>query len=117
MNIKHWTDEKLCTLLDKYGVDINYDNSMLLACIACGESHSVREYININLFLRMGANPHLIMDDDLICFDTSIEIKIYLDAIFKSFGYKCKWKDGTKNMKLEKMLEDARIDISDSEED
>lgn len=108
--MKKWTKENLISLLKKYDIDINYGDGLLLSIVASNQSYDIDSFKNINLFLQMGANPYLIMDDDLIIFDTSTGVKICLDAIFNSFGFKCKWQDPDsqdrkKYLNLEKIID------------
>ena len=75
-------------LLNKYAIDVNYDDSVIISLVA---TNSPVNYEAVRYLLELGADPNLIMDNDLLASESSIIQKLRLDAIFKSFGYKCDW--------------------------
>ncbi len=112
LDTKILTKTFVSRILDKYDIDINYNNSMILLLVLPCQEPDIVAYQNVNLLLSMGADPNLIMDDDILCFETSFYIKIYLDAIFQSYGYKCLWEGSTTGsiIDIEKILIDLDLD-------
>ena len=91
-NIKDWTKSKIDEILNRYNIDINYYDGLILTLIVQNMASPVmKDYQNVNLFLQMGANPNLIMGEESIIFNIDMKGKLCLDAIFQSFGYKCLW--------------------------
>ena len=90
---KNLTEKIISKCLSKYNIDINYDNSMLLnfASTSMGDSTEDPNYSNIKLLLEMGADPKLMVREDIISCETHPINQIRLDAIFKLYGHICKW--------------------------
>jgi hypothetical protein len=101
-NKKGSIKKALLNILQKYDIDINYSNAMILSIMANRDN---KNYRRIVLLVKMGADPNLIMDNDLIIHDLSNLQKLRLDAVFKSLGYKCKWRSVIENkyIDMEKM--------------
>jgi hypothetical protein len=49
-------------------------------------------YGNIIVTLKLGTDPRLIMDQDIIAAEMHPINKIRLDTIFKIYGYECEWE-------------------------
>ncbi len=82
------TKQDFINLLNKYNIGINYDDSMILSIISTGDPVN---YEAVRFLLELMADPNLIMDYDILAYETSNIKKLRLDAVFKSFGYKCNW--------------------------
>ena len=90
-NITKKDKKDLEKILKKYDIDVNYDNSIMLA-IVC--SYEKANYKAVRYLLELGADPNLIMDHDNIVYDmieNGLLAKTRLDGIFRSFGYECLW--------------------------
>ena len=91
------TCKKIKNQLNKYNIDINYDNSMILALVCNNDARDCNTLKIIRLLLELGANPNLIMENDLIEYDMGMGDnneyveKLTLDGLFRSFGYECNW--------------------------
>ena len=79
------TVNKINAILEKYKIDINYDDGLLLV-----NALSAINYRAVRLILKLGGNPNLIMNDDLIM-EMETEDKIRMDGILRSFGYIMEW--------------------------
>ena len=81
--------------LEKYNIDINYDDGLLLGIVCENGSELELDYHNIKLLLDLGADPTLLSkhDDGLYYCRFSISRLNYvrLDTIFKMYGYVCDW--------------------------
>lgn len=69
---------------------------MILACACSSNTRNIDVLKIVRYLLELGANPKLIIKNDLIVYDMGLgddkEIieKCCLDGLFRSFGYKCK---------------------------
>jgi hypothetical protein len=89
---KKLTKKIIYDILVKYNIDINYDNSLFLFCASTSMGDDTEEpnYKNIKLLLKSGADPKLMMDKDIL-YEIHPINQIRLDAVFRIYGYKCKW--------------------------
>lgn len=84
------------TILDTYDIDVNYGDGLLLACAIPATTDAVGDkkyFHNVRLLLRMGADPNLIMNNDLLVYDTHPVNKIRLDGLFMAYGHNCEWQN------------------------
>jgi len=75
-------------IIEKYNIDINYDDSLLLV-IACAVGPNFKL---CRILLDMGCDPYLIADHKSLVYDTHITDQIRLDGLFRSYDFELKWQ-------------------------
>ena len=103
-NDKTLTASYVNKLLEKYGIDINHDDGLLLE-IVCGcmlYDSDEPNYANIKLLLELGADPTLLTVEDHYYPRVIVSLLnfIRIDSIFRSYGYVCNWSTEYLNMNI-----------------
>uniref|UniRef100_A0A6C0C5Q8 Uncharacterized protein n=1 Tax=viral metagenome TaxID=1070528 RepID=A0A6C0C5Q8_9ZZZZ len=79
--------EDVEAIMEKYNIDIDYDDGLLLL-MACAVKPNL---VLCRLLLDLGANPYLISDHKSLVYDTHITDQIRLDGLFRSYGFELVW--------------------------